>query len=150
MKANVPQPVQLRLDMKVQWSSTYLMLDRAERNKAVRTYLIAAVDVIHEALKHVDNFVEELRWEEADSIKRDKIRELKLTSGEWGRVALFLGLLGVCQDLSSFDRNSDTVLACRQCSACVFIKQSTHSFSCHSSTRSPAQGLVVSCRPPQV
>jgi hypothetical protein len=29
-------PVQLKLDMKVQWSSTYLMLDRAENKKEVR------------------------------------------------------------------------------------------------------------------
>jgi hypothetical protein len=30
------KPVQLVLDMKVRWSSTYLMLDRAERQKEVR------------------------------------------------------------------------------------------------------------------
>jgi hypothetical protein len=36
-KAGIARPVQLVLDMKVQWSSTYLMLDRAERNKAVST-----------------------------------------------------------------------------------------------------------------
>ena len=30
------KPVQLILDMKVQWSSTYFMLDRAERKKGVR------------------------------------------------------------------------------------------------------------------
>jgi hypothetical protein len=29
------KPLQLILDMKVRWSSTYLMLDRAERKKAV-------------------------------------------------------------------------------------------------------------------
>ncbi|KAG6867415.1 hypothetical protein C0993_003076, partial [Termitomyces sp. T159_Od127] len=32
---------------------------------------------------HVDTFVEELRWEETDTLKRDKIRELKLTNEEW-------------------------------------------------------------------
>jgi hypothetical protein len=35
-KANIWQPVQLILDMKVWWSSTYLMLDQAERKKDVR------------------------------------------------------------------------------------------------------------------
>jgi hypothetical protein len=30
------KPVQLILDMKVRWSSTYFMLDRAERKKGVR------------------------------------------------------------------------------------------------------------------
>ena len=44
----------------------------------------------------IDNFVDELRWEEADSEKRDKIRELKLNGEEWGRVSTFLGLLSVC------------------------------------------------------
>ena len=36
IKASDEQPVQLILDMRVQWSSTYLMLDRAERKKEVR------------------------------------------------------------------------------------------------------------------
>jgi hypothetical protein len=36
-KANIQRPVQLIIDMKVRWSSTYLMLDRAERRKDVRT-----------------------------------------------------------------------------------------------------------------
>ena len=35
-KANGGRAVQLILDMKVRWSSTYLMLDRAERKKDVR------------------------------------------------------------------------------------------------------------------
>ena len=47
----------------------------------------------------VDVFVDELRWEEDDSVTRDKIRELKLTSDEWVRVTIFLGLLGVCLPL---------------------------------------------------
>src|ERR1700679_3597792 len=36
IKANNGPPLQLILDMKVGWSSTYLMLDRAERKKDVR------------------------------------------------------------------------------------------------------------------
>ena len=39
IKANNPKVVQLILDMKVRWSSTYLMLDRAERKKDVRKFL---------------------------------------------------------------------------------------------------------------
>jgi hypothetical protein len=35
-KVNHGSVVQLILDMKVRWSSTYLMLDRAERKKDVR------------------------------------------------------------------------------------------------------------------
>ncbi|KAF8470959.1 hypothetical protein DFH94DRAFT_811464 [Russula ochroleuca] len=75
-KSDSGRPVQLILDMKVQWSSTYLMLDRAERKKAC-----------------IDAFVDKLRWEEQDSAKHDKIRELKLTSEEWAHVNKFLGLL---------------------------------------------------------
>jgi hypothetical protein len=38
LKSNpMAKPLQLILDMKVRWSSTYLMLDRAERKKAVRS-----------------------------------------------------------------------------------------------------------------
>ena len=47
-------------------------------------------------LQCVDTFIDELRWEEQDSVKRDKIRELKLSSDEWSRVNTFLGLLSVC------------------------------------------------------
>ena len=38
-KAKDPNPVQLILDMKVRWSSTYMMLDRAEGKKEVRSRL---------------------------------------------------------------------------------------------------------------
>jgi hypothetical protein len=37
-KAGIAKPIQLLLDMKVRWSSTYLMLDRAERNKVVSAW----------------------------------------------------------------------------------------------------------------
>ena len=43
----------------------------------------------------MDTFVDELRWEEQDSAKRDKIRELKLMGEEWVQVNMFLGLLSV-------------------------------------------------------
>jgi len=46
-------------------------------------------------LQSVDTFVDELRWEETDAAKRDKIRGLKLDSDEWQRVNMFLGLLAV-------------------------------------------------------
>ena len=34
----------------------------------------------------IDAFVNELHWDENDSVKWDKIHELKLTSEEWVRV----------------------------------------------------------------
>jgi uncharacterized metal-binding protein len=42
VKANIATPVQLILDMKVRWSSTYMMLDRAERNKEVCLFIYIA------------------------------------------------------------------------------------------------------------
>lgn len=75
-EAGVTSPVQLILDMKVRWSSTYLMLVRAEQNKT-----------------SVDTFIDKLHPEEPDGSKRDKIRALKLDGDEWERVGLFLDLL---------------------------------------------------------
>jgi hypothetical protein len=96
-KAGIPRPVQLLLDMKVRWSSTYLMLDRAERNKAVSTYSMNFSTIsIHFFVQSVDIFVDELCWEETDLSKHDKIRALKLDNDEWQRVNMFLGLLSVC------------------------------------------------------
>jgi hypothetical protein len=43
----------------------------------------------------VDIFVNELRWEESNGVKRDKLRALQLSNEEWGRVNTFLGLLAV-------------------------------------------------------
>jgi hypothetical protein len=93
-KAGNPRPVQLLLDMKVRWSSTYLMLDRAERNKAVSTseFINCWYSFFFQS---VDIFVDELRWEETDSSKREKLRSLKLDNDEWQRVNMFLGLLSV-------------------------------------------------------
>ena len=36
IRANISQPIQLILNMKVRWSSMYFMLDQAERKKEVR------------------------------------------------------------------------------------------------------------------
>ncbi|KAG6863764.1 hypothetical protein C0993_010432, partial [Termitomyces sp. T159_Od127] len=76
IRANIALPLQLILDMKVRWSSTFQMLDRADKNQ-----------------EHVDTFVEELHWEETDPSKYDKIQALKLTKDEWTWVHLFTDLL---------------------------------------------------------
>ncbi|KAG6893873.1 hypothetical protein C0993_012781, partial [Termitomyces sp. T159_Od127] len=52
------------------------MLDKTDKNK-----------------KHVNTFIDELRWEETDSSKRDKIRLLKLDEKEWTQVNSFMDLL---------------------------------------------------------
>lgn len=97
-KANNGRPLQLLLDMKVRWSSTFLMLDRAERKRDVCTkfHVKDSVDIRFLFPQCIDTFIDELRWEEQDSTKHDKIRELKLMREEWERVDTFLGLLSVC------------------------------------------------------
>jgi hypothetical protein len=47
IKANNMPAVQLILDMKVRWSSTYFMLDRAERKKNVRSKFWTKIHVHH-------------------------------------------------------------------------------------------------------
>jgi hypothetical protein len=75
-----PSPVvsQLLLDMPVRWSSTYVMLDRAEKKR-----------------QYVDTFIYELGLRESNLSKRAKIDDLKLSSDEWNRVKLFTSLLAV-------------------------------------------------------
>jgi hypothetical protein len=71
-------PLQLLMDMPVRWSSTFIMLERAEHLKA-----------------YVDRFVIEMAREEKDRAKRQKLDALQLTPEEWQRVKLFLDLLAV-------------------------------------------------------
>ena len=97
IKANSLKVVQLILNMKVRWSSTYLMLDQAEqKNEVCNKFIMSDQSWLFFFLQCVDAFVDELRWEEQDSTKRDKIRELKLTSEKWTWVNTFLDLLTVC------------------------------------------------------
>ncbi|KAH7902996.1 hypothetical protein BJ138DRAFT_1021272 [Hygrophoropsis aurantiaca] len=68
--------LQLLLDMPIRWSSTFVMLDRAESKKT-----------------HVNTFVYELGVKESDLRKRTKIDALMLSPDEWIRVRLFTDLL---------------------------------------------------------
>jgi hypothetical protein len=78
-KGGVSQPTQLLIDMKVRWSSTYIMLNRAEMNK-----------------EHVDTFVYEMGRQERDLARRAKIDFLQLSEVEWMHVGQFADLLSVC------------------------------------------------------
>jgi len=99
-----PSPVvsQLLLDMPVQWSSTYVMLDQAEKKRP-----------------YVNTFIYELGLHESNLSKRAKIDELRLSSDEWDRVTLFTSLLAVrsCQQslilsMSLTWNHLDGALAC--------------------------------------
>jgi hypothetical protein len=77
-------------------------------------------------LQFVDTFVEELRWEETDAAKRDKIRELKLNDEEWKYADMFIGLLAVCishtPTRSLVIQTYETILsACRQRTTSIFV-----------------------------
>ncbi|KAJ2981763.1 hypothetical protein NUW54_g10828 [Trametes sanguinea] len=78
VKAGVRRPMQLLLDSKTRWSSTYLMLHRAEANR-----------------EHVNTFIYKIAREEKDLAKGAKIDALRLDDAEWSRVTLLLDLLAV-------------------------------------------------------
>ncbi|KAG2743075.1 hypothetical protein P692DRAFT_20747423 [Suillus brevipes Sb2] len=96
-KAGVSQPTQLLIDMKVRWSSTYIMLNHAETNK-----------------EHIDTFIYEIGRQERDLAKRAKIDFLQLSAGEWTCVGKFADLLSyadVAQQAFSTERGSTLHLA---------------------------------------
>ncbi|KAF8638777.1 hypothetical protein AX14_010153, partial [Amanita brunnescens Koide BX004] len=71
------RPKQLLMDMKVRWSSTYVMLERADSLK-----------------EEVDYFVRCLGIQEKDTDKARKLLTMQLTAAEWERVGRLLNLLG--------------------------------------------------------
>ncbi|KAG1906490.1 uncharacterized protein F5891DRAFT_1181902 [Suillus fuscotomentosus] len=90
IKANVSLPTQLLIDMKVCWSSTYVMLNCTKLNK-----------------QHVDTFVYEMGHQECSLKKWAKINFLQLSAAEWTRVGQFTDLLSyadVAQQAFSSDR----------------------------------------------
>ncbi|KAG6852135.1 hypothetical protein C0991_002699 [Blastosporella zonata] len=70
------RPRQLLGDMPVRWSSTYVMLDRAETLK-----------------EFVEPFLHYIAGDEKDRKRRQKLSDLIPTKKEWIRVSLFLKLL---------------------------------------------------------
>ncbi|KAJ6487449.1 hypothetical protein C8R47DRAFT_1216224 [Mycena vitilis] len=76
---------QMVLDMKVRWSSTYAMLDRAYSLK-----------------DDVDAFVFQMAMDKSGE-KRQKLSKLELQKEEWDRVDLFLDLLAPSLKQSLYD-----------------------------------------------
>ncbi|KAF4621862.1 hypothetical protein D9613_012193 [Agrocybe pediades] len=75
--------LKLLLDLMVRWSSTYIMLHRAESRRSVM----------------INDFIFELSMREKNLGKRRKIVALQLSNDEWKRVTLFLNLLGYADDV---------------------------------------------------
>ncbi|KAI5990906.1 hypothetical protein EDD15DRAFT_2169791 [Pisolithus albus] len=74
-------PLQLLIDMKVRWSSTYLML----RRRLVLHLTVSSNALM--TLQDVDRFVRHISLQERDADKRRKIMELELMDAEWERYA---------------------------------------------------------------
>ncbi|KAH9048195.1 hypothetical protein EDB84DRAFT_330527 [Lactarius hengduanensis] len=87
-------PCQLLLDTEVRWSSTFVMLIRAESRRQA-----------------VDEFVGELILREADTEKRRKLVALTLDEEEWTRVRLLCNILQHADDaLHTFSTGSRPTL----------------------------------------
>ena len=94
----------LLIDMKVRWSSTYAMLKRAYLLKDVRHLFHCSCTLVSWLTygQFFTEFIYEVASEEPDLDKRANIKLLKLSSGEWKRVALFMKLLEVRYAIPSF------------------------------------------------
>ena len=64
---------------------------------------VSLTDYMLKSFQHFDTFIDELRWEETDSLKCNKLTELKLDEDEWNRVTNFIYLLSVCISFEVFD-----------------------------------------------
>jgi hypothetical protein len=74
--------------------------------------------------------------DENDAAKHDKLIALKLTTNEWERVELFLGLLAVCLFSYCFVRSSIKLyLACRQRPASLFVRSGVNTSSWNTCSR---------------
>jgi hypothetical protein len=91
------RPCHLLLDMKARWSSTYVMLIRAESRRQVSSSLfsLSLVTYTYSVLQAVDKFVHDLRLEETNNEKRRELAALALDEEEWTSVRLFCNILQV-------------------------------------------------------
>ena len=88
-------PVQLLLDMKVRWGSTYIMLHRADTRKEVSFFPLVPQHFLQYISQAVNDFVYQIGGQEKNHEKRRKIQDLQLSESEWERVGLFCDLLSV-------------------------------------------------------
>jgi hypothetical protein len=96
-KAVDQKPLVLIVDMKVRWSSTYNMLNRACLLRIVRIYslLYKFQQLVTLHSQYLKDFIWETSREEPDLRKRPKIEALVLGDDEWTRVYLLRELLEV-------------------------------------------------------
>ena len=92
---NVP-PVNLLLDMKVRWSSTYVMLHRALSRSQEGPFVSFSTPLVLWQHQSVNEFIYGLGLKEATADQRRKTSALVLSEEEWTRVHLFCNILQVC------------------------------------------------------
>jgi len=149
-KAQVAHPVQLILDMKVWWSSTYLMLDWAERNqKAWNTSVFArftANKIAHSILKVLlMNYTMRSRipWNVTNYTSWSSL----LRNGS--KSTCFLAFL-VCVPSLLNAVLSDTHPACWQCTTSFLLQSSFHLPPCNPHPWSLTQGMDSSSWPSKI
>ena len=116
--------VQVLLDMKVWWSSTFVMLSHAESQWEVCILKFVIVFLPTQAVisQAVDQFILELGLKGNSSEKQHKITVLALNDEEWTCIGLFCNILHV-RLLSSFNTTTDAwpYSACKWCSPSILI-----------------------------
>ena len=122
-QCSVP-PVQLLLDMKVQWSLTFIMLSHAKSQWEVCILKFVVVFLPTQAVisQAVNQFILELGLKENSSEKQCKITTLTLNDEEWTRICLKCNILQV-RFLSFFNTTTDAwpYSACKWHSASILI-----------------------------
>ena len=83
--------------MKVCWSSTFIMLTRAQSRREVSTHSILLHTILTNATtaQVINEFVLELGLKENSPEKRQKLASLALNDDKWTRVRLFCNVLQV-------------------------------------------------------
>jgi hypothetical protein len=109
------RPLQLLLDMKVRWSSTFVMLTRAESQREVSN-LHLLIWYHSYVVQAVNEFIYELGRKETNAEKRRKLTSLALNEDEWTQVCLFCNILqvSVTASLSTSNTTNDTMWALLQ------------------------------------
>lgn len=97
-KAGVERALNLILDMKVRWSSTFAMLQRAYDLRDVSTSLVSSSILYTHLRLHsqlLNKFVVQIASEETSTEKQQALLKLQVSEAEWERVAEVLRILKV-------------------------------------------------------
>lgn len=94
-KEGVQVPLTLILDMKVRWSSTFAMLQRAYDLREVWFLNSCLYVCLLTIPQFINDFVYKISQEEPTAEKQRELLELRVSEDEWNRVKEFLNVLKV-------------------------------------------------------